>query len=392
MPLPESTVNQLMNARHLYYMAKRELDSGQAIRLFAGTNLLHDAVEALLWAAASYKGISRDRAEIMQLFDVVSLSLSPATLPFRPTILQLNKVRINSKHYGICPDRKELSRLFTSMTEFLREATEIAFGVSFHTVSLLDFLEDGEIKSCLSSAQLSFSELNYQATLIECRKALYLLFENWYDIEKFKDVDAQPIGILAGYSKAPYYTRSPEWIAKYVCDPFDYIQIDHDVLDKELLTLGIEPTSYWNIWRGTPAVYRYAGTKEWLVKRDLKVEVGIGEEHAAYVLEQTIDIALRVAEDRRQVRQLHHGNFSIRLLHDAVNVYVKADRTSPVSGVTEPGLRVLSVTESTAGLNDAGPYWKVSHIIPGRGLINGGGYYGYVHEDDVDWSHDNATP
>ena len=109
-------------------------------------------------------------------------------------------------------------------------------------------------------------------------------------------------------------------------------------------------------------------------------------------MEQTIDIALRVAEDRRQVRQLHHGNFSIRLLHDAVNVYVKADRTSPVSGVTEPGLRVLSVTESTAGLNDAGPYWKVSHIIPGRGLINGGGYYGYVHEDDVDWSHDNATP
>jgi hypothetical protein len=77
MTLPEPTITQLMVARHLFYIAKQNIEASQALRLFAGINLLHDAVEAALWAAATYKNVGRDRSEILQLYDDVSKSLIP---------------------------------------------------------------------------------------------------------------------------------------------------------------------------------------------------------------------------------------------------------------------------------------------------------------------------
>ena len=66
--------------------------------------------------------------------------------------------------------------------------------------------------------------------------------------------------------------RDPNWIADHVKDPFDYIQVDPTELDRDA-----------------------------------------NEEHASYILEQTIDIALRAEEYRRRIRFLQTGNFVIRL-------------------------------------------------------------------------------
>jgi hypothetical protein len=384
MILPEPTINQLMAARHLYHLSKQNLESLQTIRLFAGVNLLHDAIEALIWAVAYYKGKARDRSEIMQLYEDVNATLSPAQLSFRPAVLQLNKVRISSKHYGICPDRKEALRLLTSITEFLKETTLTAFGANFMTVSLLDLLEDGEVKEILAIAQACFDNAEYLRCLVECRKAIFLLFENNYTIDRFKSGSVALNALALFSSRAPHYMKNANWIFENVKEPFDYIQIDHDVLDKELLTKGIEPQTFWNIWRGTPAVFRYSGTTEWLVRRELQKETqGTTEENASYILEETIDIALRLDESRRRTRAVGRGGrFFVRLKQDGVNIYHKADRESPVNGVTEVGLRELHVTEETVGLNDGGSYWKISHWTQDEETW----YYGYIHNDDIDWT------
>jgi hypothetical protein len=92
--LPEATTNQLIAARHLFYLAEQNIKSEQTASLFAGVNLLQDAVEAFLWAAATYKSVSSPaRAEIHQLFDAVSASLSRHALPFRHAVMQLNRLR-----------------------------------------------------------------------------------------------------------------------------------------------------------------------------------------------------------------------------------------------------------------------------------------------------------
>jgi hypothetical protein len=247
----------------------------------------------------------------------------------------------------------------------------------------LELLRDGELKDVLANAQQLFDRGDYLQTLIECRKVIYLAFETWYTIDKFRD-PSKAGGGLGALAKAPYYCRNVEWIRQNVKDPFGYIVLDHDALDKELLTEGIEPTSFWNIWRGTPQVFRYEGTTQWLVKRELdKEESGATEEHAAYILEQTIDIALRHEEHWRRIRSLGRGKFVVRLKRDGVNIYSKADRSSAISAVTENGLREIGVTESTLGLEDEGPYWKVVHVDRDR---SDKWYWGYLHNDDIDWS------
>jgi hypothetical protein len=88
--LPEGVTNQLIASRHLYYLAEQNIRSQQTSSLFAGINLLQDAVEAFLWAAATYKhcAAGRDRVEIHQLLDGVNNAISPHSLPFRQTITQ----------------------------------------------------------------------------------------------------------------------------------------------------------------------------------------------------------------------------------------------------------------------------------------------------------------
>jgi hypothetical protein len=188
--LPEATANQLVAARYLYYLAEQNIRSEQTASLFAGVNLLQDAVEAFLWAAGTYKRVlDRERLGIHQIFDAVSASLNPRTLPFRHAITQLNRLRVNSKHYGICPDRKETERLLVSMAEFFREAAALMFACDFWTISLIDLLSEDlrSVKYWLLRAEQDFRERSFENCLIHCRYALYLVFEERYDISPYVD-------------------------------------------------------------------------------------------------------------------------------------------------------------------------------------------------------------
>jgi hypothetical protein len=190
--LDEATTNQLIAARHLFYLAEQNIRSEQTASLFAGVNLLQDAVEAFLWAAVTYKGVaSRGRVEIHQLFDSVNESLTPHALPFRHPITQLNRLRVNSKHYGIYPDRNEAQRLLVQITEFLGESSKIIFNTAFWAVSLIHILPDSNrmIKHWLLRAEKDFQEGAFQNCLIHCRYALYL---NLYKIARPEILDAGP--------------------------------------------------------------------------------------------------------------------------------------------------------------------------------------------------------
>lgn len=387
--ISEPTTNQLMNARHLYYLAKESLKSGQTIRLFAGINLLHDSVEAMLWAVASHTGkLSKERAEIIQLYDDVDAAIAPERLSFRPKIVTLNKIRVSSKHYGICPDKKEASRILEAVTEFLEDTFRKCLASNFWTISLLDLLTNDEIKSLLFEAQLAFENKKYFECAIACRKVIFVLFERSYDIEPHKqDPHGNTLmGLAFFFSRAPYYTKNKEWIAANVKTPFDYIQLDHDDINRDLLIKGIDPSTFWNIWRGTPSVYRYsAKDTHWIFKRDLRIEGAITEEHSAYLLEQTIDLALHVEEYSRKIRVIKNGSFVIRLRPGVVNVYSKADRSSDVVAVIAPDVQEVRVEEGVTGL-DGGEYWQIFHFAEDKSLSNGIYIAGFVHNDDVNWS------
>ena len=369
------TVRRISLARHLNELATSSLRARNDLHLFAAANLLQDAVEAFLLAVADAVGAAIDQnTKFDKYFVEINERIKPKELPFKTTLLRLNRIRVDSKHYGIQPARDECERLALSVREFFEEVSSSLLGVTFSTVSGIDLLEDGETKSILLEARDALQSGDLVTCTICCRKALYLELEWQYDVTKFKS--GEPVGLLGGWSSAPYYARSKEYIEKNVRDPTDFIVLDHSDMDQKLLKDGVDPTAYWNLWRLTPQVYR-GPDDNWVVKYDLnKLDTKILADKIEYVFSTTIDVLLALHAARNAVRMSSYGFHDVELRKDCVSVYEKADKTSQVVAITPPGLLRLHTDCHVFGLRGDARYWQVHNTEKPF-------FWGFIHDDDV---------
>ncbi len=369
--LEEPVIKRLTLSRYLVQLATQNARADQEVAGAACINLLQDAIEICLLAALDHLNIKvAARTEVAQYLDKINEAIGDE-LPFRRRLLEINKVRVASKHDGITPNRKELQGYVSDARKFLEQATKKVMNVDFWSVSLTELLDDNEAKGFLLEAQKEFDREDYEDCLISCRKAFYVEFESWYDIEKDD-------GGLFG-SWAPYYTRSKEWKETNVNTPFDYIALDHGRIDGDLTKEGIDHTAFWNVWRMTPSVYRHKDDDEWLVKHDLnKIEEDGIKERAGFVLENSVAILLARQSNRRMIKWVRSNTrYVVTLRHSKTVVYRKADRSGPVSATTPEDLKEMTVDYSTPGLKGDGQYWKVLHY-DGKTIISG-----YVPEEDL---------
>jgi hypothetical protein len=258
------TVRRLTLARHLYELGAASLRSANDIHLFSAVNLFQDAVEAFLLAVADHTGAAIDQnTKFDKYFVLIDEKINPKELPFKNKLFRLNRIRVDSKHYGIQPARDECDRLGITVREFFDEACNSVLGASFSTVSAIDLLHDGETKTVLLEAKKALEAGELEECAINCRKALYLEVERHYDISEYKD--GKPTGFFAGMTEAPYYALDKQYIEEQVADPTDFIVYDQNHLNQKLLTMGADNTAYWNVWRLTPSVYK---TKDKTVGRE----------------------------------------------------------------------------------------------------------------------------
>ena len=158
----KSILNKLLLSRSLYHLAKENIASTSGIRLSIACNLLQDAVECFLLALSEHvnAGIGK-KTDFDKYFEQINLKIALRELPFRPRLIALNKLRVNSKHYGLEPSKTELEPLLTTAWEFFNEVTRTDFGKEFVTISLVDVLRDGEAKDLLRQAESAYESQNY---------------------------------------------------------------------------------------------------------------------------------------------------------------------------------------------------------------------------------------
>lgn len=370
------TVRRIALSRHLFELAEGSLRSKNDLHLFSAVNLAQDAIETFLVALADHLQVTFDQnTKFDRYFVLIDEKIAPKELPFKAAMIRLNRLRVDSKHHGIQPARGECERLLASAREFLDEASLVNLGAPFSTISAINLLEDGECKQFLESAKQALEQGDNEESAILCRKALYLEIERNYDISVYKD--EEPRGLLAGFTSAPYYTRSMKYVAENVREPTDYIVLDHAAVDRDLLISGADPTEFWNIWRLTPEVFRNKA-KKWYVKRDFsKLNAPDIKDIAEYVFNATLDIALTRQTNRRATRWRQSGKYYVDIAKPGLSLYEKADRTSPVSVTLPPDLTRVDTDYETEGLNDDGRYWHICHFEGGKF------YYGFAHDDDV---------
>lgn len=370
------TIRRLSLARHLYQLGKSSLASPNDMYLFAAANLFQDAVEAFLIAISDYVKAEVDQnTKFDKYFVLINEKISPKELPFKNKLLRLNRIRVDSKHYGIQPARDECERVVVSVSEFFDEVASSVLGVNFSTVSTIDLLDEGEIKDLLLEAKAAGESADHEACVVACRKVLYVAVEHEYDISRFKE--EKPKGLLSAFSSAPYYSKDPQYIQENVKDPTDFIVRDHSRIDQDLLKAGVDNTAFWNVWRLTPEVYRSID-RRWVVKHDFgKLDSTTLPGNAEYVFATVVDIALAIQASRKAVRWKQHGRYVVELAREGVPIYEKADRSANVIAMTPVGITEIDTDYRVSGLTDDGPYWHVHHMTKELWL------WGFIHNEDV---------
>ena len=370
-------VRRVCLARHLFELGNSSLKSSNDLYLFSAANLLQDAVEAFLLAVADFVGASIDsNAFFDKYFVQINEQIDPQKLPFKNKLLRLNKIRVNSKHYGIMPAREECIRLAVFVREFFEEVSTSILKANFSTVSTIDLLKDGETKDLLHQARKYLEEKEYEDCAITCRKAIYLEILKNYNISEFQE-ESEFTGLRVPFSNAPFYTKNKDYIQKNVRVPTDFIVLDHSHLDQELLKYSVDNTTFWNIWRLTPEVYRTKDNK-WVVKYDFeKLEKETLQDKIEYIFNATIDIIFSIHTKKENIKTSDYRNYCLELNQEEVPVLEKADSTSKVVGTTPPGLTKIDCEYHITGLNGDGPYWMIRHYKEKVFL------YGFIHDDYV---------
>jgi hypothetical protein len=381
-----------MLARYLFSQSKDAFESNREVATFAAINLLQDAIEIFFLAAADHLNVDINRrTEFEQYLDKINEKLTEP-LPFRQRLVEINKVRVLSKHNGIPPNRTELGGYVEDARHFFEAACQKLFDDSFWTISLIDLLPIGEPRQFVTAAESFYNDREFHKCLVECRKAIYVEIEKDYVIDQFLHGDNM---FAAAMCKAPSHTKNKQFIDENVRDPFDYVRLDHSRVEAELLRDGVEPAIFWNIWRLTPSVYRAHSAFQredqghFTVKHDLeRYDEDAAEPSAAYVLEHTIDILLKKAKTRGSFRSMEADtNYSSRPKNGkSFKAYRKADKDSEVVGEVPGTAQFVGLKYWTPGLKE-GFFWRIMYV---DAIAHGGGpgvnimFEGYADENDLD--------
>lgn len=373
-------IRRLTVARYLFHLA---LDNGRAasdVTAHASIQILQDAIEMFLIAVGEQLNLALPtQTAFAQYLDKIGQNIGH-DIPYRKKLIEINRVRVASKHDGILPDKREMSGYLQNAQQFFEEATNLIFKVDFWSISLIDLLDEEEEKAFLTEAENQFRAGEYLDCLVSCRRAFFVRFEESYNIKRFEKDDPNDVfSLLSG--DAPRYARTPEFIEKNVESPFDYIVRDHTKIDAQISKEGLDHTTFWNIWRLTPEVYRFTKESDWLTKVDPgKVDHKDLKDTASYVLDATISIMLQLALNRRQWRSLKDPTVTLTVRSGKVPVYKKADKASAVlkEFEAEEGTHVIGQF-MTPGLRDTDEYWCVGVYNQSKKLFA----FGYIAAIDV---------
>jgi len=318
---------------------------------------MQDAVEIFLFAVAEHLGVSlKEKGGFDGYFDQIN-SKTGKELPFRPRLNALNKTRVNSKHYGVQPERKEVQGFLTVAGEFFEEVSRDLLGVEFARISLVHLISNEKIGQALADANEAFIQGRFGDVLIEVRKAFYLEFESKYDISSF--VGQKEYQWWKGwFCSAPIHAQNGDYIEKNVKEPTDFIVLDHSKIDAELSNAGLSHTTFWNVWRLTPEIFLPKDSTEWVVKHDCRVfdEDGI-RERAEYALHATIELCLSAQRNREATLSGSYRFWTIKLRKGEVSLYSKADSQSP-SQPLPADVEEISAFSWVTGF-DGRIYWSV---------------------------------
>lgn len=142
----------------------------------------HDAAELAIASIAHNLGVlptSGTKMFLMDYFDPIQKKVHPKdSVKGRDYFSQLNLIRVNIKHHGIFPDRKQCRRVGETTYDYVSEWCKQYLGVSLDDIDDSELISDRIVKEFFNHAKEELSRGNFKEVLENLALAMFKLFES----------------------------------------------------------------------------------------------------------------------------------------------------------------------------------------------------------------------
>lgn len=363
----------------------------------SGLLVLQDAIELVLLACLIELGkdeeITLDNRGFPELIgDLRNCEIDgkKVRVPKSGTLKAMNKQRAIVKHNGQLAEPETVANYYQVASRAIDDVLTQVVDKSLQDVMLHELLMGGPAKEFLRAANQALEGGRYYSCLVEIRKAIFEEIESDYCIYDWRGRVGTYGLFTAITNKAPSYTKSYEWIERNVNDPFDYIQLDHEKISRDLLEWGASGHDFWNVWRLTPTVIKLEDS--WHVKRELLYQrSAASRENARYCLNRAILLLSKKQRYELETRWIGPQlgkEWRVKLIRES-ELYEKANIGTRVVGVVEKG-QIGLVRSIVPGLEGEGIYamirlpesaWRPS-MIASSGYVDIGNCEIFETDDD----------
>ncbi|WP_325099427.1 hypothetical protein [Burkholderia contaminans] len=134
-------LNQLVLCKQLYNEAEGFLSRKESVAYGLAVSVAQDAVELFLRAVIKQLPSNGQKPpeEFIKRMDYIDMAASgrdASRVPFRARMSELNKARVNFKHYGLVPNEVDAARLLGYAAQFFETGTPQFFQCEFANISL----------------------------------------------------------------------------------------------------------------------------------------------------------------------------------------------------------------------------------------------------------------
>lgn len=199
-------ISQLLLSKRLYTIGSDYASRSDPVSAGTAISMFQDSVEILCWSILKELDIQvKDTAQFTSFFGLIENSennVDAKKLPFKAKLLEMNKARVNFKHYGNLPDVSEAKKFKGYTEEFLRLSFNVFFKSDFDSISLAQLIPSDGVRSAVENAENYLSE----GQLLEASQQLAIaknrLFQKFSEIlptvdrniKEFDNILAQAAG------------------------------------------------------------------------------------------------------------------------------------------------------------------------------------------------------
>jgi hypothetical protein len=278
-------IEQLLLTKRLFQEGEKYSLQNDPISAGIAISLFQDSVESVIWLATKELGLDvKEKENFTVLLDKVDQELDKLSIkiPLKAKILELNKARVNFKHYGILPDISEANKFHGYAETYLRTIFELYFKKDFDDISMSDLIASDEVRLLIKQAEKNLSIKDYNACVAEIARAKAILF---YKMKFFiPEVDRNIVNIASFFDRQ--ISSEVRNVFKYMSD---YMNMLRDISIINLC--GVSAKEYNHFIKKLPYAVIF-GDGNFQINH--KFNNNYTEKDAKFFLNFIIDLALKI--------------------------------------------------------------------------------------------------